>query len=146
MIRRSFSLSNVSIKQHRRPSFKTRPEHNDTHPYASHRSTPHNFSPMPRLQIPKIKHWSKRNFHEWKIDEWHENMFTISFFNIDHNVEIKHCLSQKPKHGDETYENRPYRHQIKHVVQSLGPVVSSSQILVINSFPFKEIPRENVPY
>ena len=96
MIRRSFSLSDVSVKQHSRPSLKTGPEDNDAHTNPTHASAPDKFCPVVSSEIPEIEHRSKGYLHEGKVDERHKDMLSVSFLNVDHDVEIEHGFSKEP--------------------------------------------------
>lgn len=96
MVRWSFSLSDVSVKQHSRPGFKAGPENNDAHADPTHASTPYKFCPVVSSEIPEIEHRCKSNLHEGKVDERHKDMLSVPFLNVDHDVEIEHCFSKKP--------------------------------------------------
>lgn len=96
MIRRSFSLSDVSVKQHSRPSLKTGPEDNDAHANSTHASAPDKFCPVVSSEIPEIEHRSKGYLHEGKVDQRHKDMLSVPFLNVDHDVEIEHGFSKEP--------------------------------------------------
>ena len=71
-------------------------------------------------------------------------MLSVSFFNIDNNLKVKHCPSNAVENSHEYKSYCPNSHDIKHVIKYWSQIISSSDVLIIYRLPHEEVPRENI--